>query len=293
MTGSPESEVELGQVSTISPGASSNAPGEIVRTPFGRRIIGGGLRSATLQGLLGFVLLGIVWEFLGRTNFSPLIISPLTEVFTTAYDQWQLGILQRDITTSLQEFAYGFALAAVVGIAVGLVMAISTTVRNLVDPLLSAAFATPVIGLAPMFIIAFGIGMTSKVVIVFLLAVLPITISTNAGIRATDQAFVDTARAFCARRHQIFTKILLPASLSFIVAGLRLGVGRGLIGIVAGEFFGSSAGLGYRMVIGSQAYDPALVWMAILILAGTGVLSTVALQQLERRLAPWRRLEIK
>jgi ABC-type nitrate/sulfonate/bicarbonate transport system permease component len=161
-------------------------------------------------------------------------------------------------------------------------------VRDYIDPLVSALYATPVIGLAPLFIIWFGIGINSKIAVVFLLAILPIIINTESGIRTVDPHLIETARAFSARRSQIFLKVLLPGALPQIVTGLRLGVGRGLLGVVAGELFAAQAGLGYLIVASSQLFNPAGVFVGITALAFAGILSMVLLRRLERKLAPWR-----
>jgi NitT/TauT family transport system permease protein len=138
-----------------------------------------------------------------------------------------------------------------------------------------------------------GIGPSSKVAVAFLLAVLPIIINTSAGIRTTDQNLVDVARSFAARRGQVFRKILIPYALPFIIAGLRLGVGRAIIGVVVGEFFGTRAGLGYLILTSSQLFDTSALFVAVVILAGAGILSVIGLQKLERWLAPWREYAVR
>jgi NitT/TauT family transport system permease protein len=179
-------------------------------------------------------------------------------------------------------------MAVVVGITIGLFMGASRRVRDYLDPLVSALYATPMIALAPLFILWFGIGVNSKIAVVFVLAVLPIVINTETGIRTVDPHLVETARAFSAGRAQIFRKVMLPAALPTIVTGLRLGVGRGLIGVVAGELFAAQAGLGYLVVASSQLFNPAGVFVGITALAGAGVLAMVLLRRVERKLAPWR-----
>src|SRR5262249_18049183 len=146
---------------------------------------------------------------------------------------------------SLNEFLVGFVIAAVFGILLGVAIASSDAVRDFIDPWVSAVYATPTVALAPLFIFIFGIDAPSKMAVVFLLAVFPVIINRAAAIRSTDQAFTDAESSFSATRTQIFTKVLLPSALPFIVAGLRLGIGRGLVGVVVGEFIGARAGLGY------------------------------------------------
>ena len=172
-------------------------------------------------------------------------------------------------------------------------IASSETVKDVVDPWVSAVYATPTVALAPLFIFIFGIDAPSKMAVVFLLAVFPIVINTATGIRSTEQIYIDAARSFSANRRQIFTTVLIPSSLPFIVAGLRLGIGRGLVGVVVGEFIGARAGLGYLIFRSSQGFYIDTMWAGVFLLAGTGVLSVILLQKVERRMAPWRRFELK
>jgi len=144
-----------------------------------------------------------------------------------------------------------------------------------------------------MFIFMFGIDAASKVAVVFLLAVFPIVINTATGMRSTEQVYIEAARSFGANRRQIFMKVLIPSALPFIVAGLRLGIGRGLVGVVVGEFIGARAGLGYLIFRSSQGFAIDAMWVGVFLLAGTGVISVIVLQNVERRLAPWREFQLK
>ncbi len=191
------------------------------------------------------------------------------------------------------ERLWGFLLAAAIGIVLGILIATSDTVHDFVDPWISALYSTPTVALAPLFIVIFGIDTPSKIAVVFLLAVFPIVINTATGIRATDNVYLEAARSFCASRNQIFTKVLIPSALPFIVAGLRLGIGRGLVGVVVGELFGARGGLGFLILTSSQVFDTAGLWVGVFVLAGTGILSVLLLQKLERRMAPWREFEFK
>jgi ABC-type nitrate/sulfonate/bicarbonate transport system permease component len=237
--------------------------------------------TGAARALLSFIVVGALWELFGRLGVWPLVMAPLTKIFESAAKLWVAGQLQRHILISLNEFVWGYALAAALGIGLGLLIATNDVVRDFVDPWISAIYATPTVALAPLFII------------VFLLAFFPIVINVSTGVRATDRVFIEAAHSFCASRGQIFLKVLLPSALPFIVAGLRLGIGRGLIGVVVGELFGARGGLGYLVFTSSQLFDTAGLWVGVFILAGTGILSVVVLQKVERRLAPWREFEFK
>jgi NitT/TauT family transport system permease protein len=242
-----------------------------------------------IRGVTGIVVVGVAWELFAQIFMKNSIsVAPPSAVYHEYVRLIRNGQLWIDIKTSGEEFIVGYLLALALGVSIGLLMGGIRAVRDYLDPLVSALYATPVIGLAPLFIIWFGIGANSKIAVVFLLAILPIIINTESGIRTVDPHLIETARAFSARRSQIFRKILLPGALPQIVTGLRLGVGRGLLGVVAGELFAAQAGLGYLIVASSQLFNPAGVFVGITALAFAGILSMIALRRLERRLAPWR-----
>jgi ABC-type nitrate/sulfonate/bicarbonate transport system permease component len=249
--------------------------------------------NATFRGLLSLLMVGLVWEIAGRSGQWPLILAPISEIWAKFIQLAGTGELGRHILVSLNEFFVGFAIAAVFGIFLGIAIASSDAVKDFVDPWVSAVYATPTVALAPLFIFVFGIDAPSKMAVVFLLAVFPIVINTATGMRATDQVYIEAARSFSASRAQIFTKVLIPSSLPFIVAGLRLGIGRGLVGVVVGEFIGARAGLGYLIFRSSQGFQIDAMWVGVFLLAGTGVVAVSVLQRVERRLAPWRQFELK
>src|ERR671938_1883697 len=240
--------------------------------------------ASTVRGLLSLLLVGLVWEVAGRSGRWPLILAPISDIWIKFVQLAATGELGRHILVSLNEFFVGFAVAAVFGILLGVAIASSDAVKDFVDPWVSAVYATPTVALAPLFIFVFGIDAPSKMAVVFLLAVFPIVINTATGIRSTDQVYIEAARSFCASRLQTFRMVLIPSALPFIVAGLRLGIGRGLVGVVVGELFGARGGLGFLVLTSSQTFDTAGLWVGVFILAGTGILSVVILQKLERRM---------
>jgi ABC-type nitrate/sulfonate/bicarbonate transport system permease component len=248
---------------------------------------------STIRGLLSLVIVGLVWEIAGRTGRWPLILAPVSDIWTRFLQLSASGELQRHVVVSLNEFFIGFAVAAVLGVLLGIVIASSEAAKDFIDPWVSAVYATPTVALAPLFIFVFGIDAPSKMAVVFLLAIFPIVINTATGMRSTDQVYIEAARSFSASRTQIFTKVLIPSALPFIVAGLRLGIGRGLVGVVVGEFIGARAGLGYLIFRSSQSFQIDAMWVGVFLLAGTGVLAVSVLQRVERRMAPWRQFELK
>jgi ABC-type nitrate/sulfonate/bicarbonate transport system permease component len=246
-------------------------------------------RGAAVAAVLSLVVGLLLWEAVARfvVRDKLFLVAP-TEIVARSQQLLMSGELQKHTFTSSVEFVLGFAVAAVVGIGGGLLLGTSRSMRTICTPWVSAIYATPIVALSPLLILWFGLGLISKVVVVFIVSVFSVLVNTQAGIESADKGLVETAYAFGAKRRQIFTKVLLPSALPFIVAGLRLGIGRGLVGVVVAELFGATAGLGYMITVASQVFDMGALFAAVVILAGAGVLSTEAIKIVERRIAPWR-----
>ena len=245
-----------------------------------------------LRWIVSFAIAIALWELSARLLVANnLFFTPLSAVAVRAAELWASGELQTHIWVSFVEFAGGYALSVVVGILLGIVLAESTLVRGLVDPWISMLYATPIIALGPLFILWLGIGVASKIAIVFLTAVFPILINTVTGLTNTDRTLLEVARSFGATPRQIYTKVRLPAAVPFIIAGLRLSVARALVGVVVAELFGARAGLGFLILNAAQSFDTAGLFVGVLVLAIAGVVSVELLKWLEFKLAPWREQE--
>lgn len=235
------------------------------------------------------VLVGLaLWEVAGRylvknKLFLATPIQALEKIWATLLT----GELIHHSWVSAQEFIVGFTAACVAGILIGMVMASSERAADALNPWVSGIYATPVIAVAPLFILWFGIGIWSKVAVVISLVIFPVIINTEVGIRSADKQLIEMVRAFGASPVQIFWKVSLPAATPFILAGIRLGVGRGLIGVVVGELFGARAGLGFLIVQAAEVFDMPLLFAGIIVLAAAGILLTAAFRALERYLVPW------
>ena len=248
-----------------------------------------GLTTGRRRALISLGIGVVIWEFVARVIVEgTLFFVPITDVFQAGVEMTLSGELPHHAWVSFQEFAYGLILAIVVGVPLGLAIGVSSRVKDYVQPWISGLYSTPLIALAPLFILWLGIGLASKIAVVFIMALFPIVINTTAGIKNTDQTHIDVARAFGYSRPEIFRKVLLPSALSFIVTGFRLAVGRGIVAVVVAEFFGSRAGLGYLILVSSQSFAMDRLLLAVLVLAFTGILGIGLVGRLERRLAPWR-----
>jgi NitT/TauT family transport system permease protein len=241
---------------------------------------------------LSFLTAAILWELTAHfliTN--PILFSPLGSIALKAVELWQNGELQTHIWISFIEFAGGFSLAVAAGVVLGILLAASRTARDFFEPWVSMLYATPIIALSPLFILWLGIGVASKIAIVFLTAVFPILINTIAGLTATDRTLVEVARSFGASKAQIYLKIRIPAATPFILAGLRLSVARGLVGVVVAELSGARAGLGFLILTSAQNFDTAALFLGVIIFAIAGVASVGLLNWLEQSLASYRAQE--
>jgi NitT/TauT family transport system permease protein len=156
------------------------------------------------------------------------------------------------------------------------------------DPFISALYALPRSALLPILILWLGIGIRSKIAIVFLGAVFPILINAMAGVRTIDEMLLRCARSFGANDRQLFLTLAVPSSVPFIVTGLRLGVGRALVGIVVGELVAATAGIGYMMSVAGATFQTDKVYVGIMLLAGTGYVLTALLKRLESYFETWR-----
>jgi ABC-type nitrate/sulfonate/bicarbonate transport system permease component len=198
------------------------------------------------------------------------------------------GTLAHDAAVSGEEFVLGYLLAVGVGIPLGIAIGWYPKVSATLQPFVSGLYSTPKVALLPLMIIFLGIGLVSKVAIVFLQAVFQIIINTEAGVRSADESLLTAARSFGATDSQIFWTITLPSSVPFLLAGLRLAVGVGLIGVFVGELYGSTSGIGYLIVNAGSSFDTATVFVGTLIMTAFGIVATSLLRALENRFESWR-----
>jgi NitT/TauT family transport system permease protein len=246
------------------------------------------LRGIHVAGAVSVVAGLLLWEFLSRVVVaSPLFLAAPSQIIAAIYGLAKSGELWRHLGVSAVEFALGYVIACILGILAGLGMASSAVVKRVLQPWISGLYATPTLALAPLFILWFGIGVGSKVVVVILLVFFPVTINTEAGLRTTSERLIEMLRSFGATPRQIFFKLSLPSAVPFILAGLKLGIGRGLIGVVVAELFGSRAGLGRLISASADSFNMPDLFAGVVVLAVAGILMTAGFTWLEGRLVPW------
>jgi NitT/TauT family transport system permease protein len=244
-----------------------------------RPIIGG--------GTLVFVL--ALWELVTRSGLvDPLFLSSPSQVMLTGIKLFQDGEIWTHIRVSGSEFALGYALSAVVGIPLGLATGWYRRLSYLLGPFIDTLNAVPRLTLMPIIVIWFGIGIWSKAIVAFLGAVLPILISTYSGVKTNEVRFLRVARSFSASELKIFSSIILPGTVPFIFTGLKYGVGRALLGVVVGELYAATAGLGYMIGDAGDNFRTDIVFFGVLIFTVTGLVSVGVLNALERHFETWR-----
>ncbi len=268
-------------MATRAVGLKRRRPGLIA--PFFRK------REAVILGALGIFLFVAVWEAVVHLGLAdPAFISRPALVVHALRRQFLVGPLLEDLLVSLQEMALGFVLATVVGVLLGTAMGWYKNVEYTLDPFVWFLYSAPLVAFYPLFIIWLGLGFKTVVAMAFLLTVIPIAINTLTGVRSIDPVLVRAVRSFGGTNRDVFFKLVLPGAMPIILAGLRIGVGRALIGMMLGEMFGATAGLGYRAVYygGRLRTDDVLAPLVLVVILGIG--STQAIRLLEVLLTRWK-----
>jgi NitT/TauT family transport system permease protein len=246
-------------------------------------------RGAAVTRIListGFVLL--IWQLTAMVVTNRLLLVPPADVASALWKEVQQGSMATNAWATVTAVVTSFIVSVVIGIGIGLALASSRFLSLTGGPVLSALNSVPIIALAPLFVAWLGLGFASKFVLVLLVAVFPVVVTTEAGLRATDKPLIEAARSFNATSLQIFSTVTFPYALPFIVSGIRVAWARALVGIVVAEFFGSFAGFGFAIMSASQTFDTARVLGYVIVLGAMGLVGSVAFAALERRLAPWR-----
>lgn len=250
------------------------------------RVAGLRLREPVVLPLLTFVLVLVLWEAGSRLRwFNPFFFSSPTGVVAAGVEAVQSPDFWNDVWTSLTEFGLGYVLALFAGIAFGLVTGWYRRLALLVDPWLTGINATPRIALIPLIVLWLGLGLWSKVAVVFIGVFFPVALNTFHGVRTVDRNFFAVAQSFGASQRRLLLTIVLPATVPFIVTAARIGVGRGISGVVVAEFYNADAGLAHMIFQAGQQLrtDVVLFGTMVITLLAMGAFKLVA--SLENRVA--------
>jgi NitT/TauT family transport system permease protein len=242
-----------------------------------------------IVGSAGIIGLLLVWELVARLGLvDPIFMSSPTAVVRAGARLFVEGDVWADLRVSGTEFLLGYGLAALIGIPLGLATGWWRRLSFVLGPFIDTLNAVPRLTLLPLIIIWFGIGIWSKVMVVFLGAVIPILISTHSGVQTNEARFLKVARSFGASELKILSSIILPGTVPFIFTGLKYGVGRALLGVVVGELYAATAGVGYMIGSAGNTFQTDVVFFGILTFTIAGLAGVAVLDLLERRFEQWR-----
>jgi sulfonate transport system permease protein len=226
-----------------------------------------------------------LWEIAPRAGIADATYtSQPSRVIAAGAEIIRNGGFAHDVSVSLAEFAIGFALAVGIGVSLGLVLGQFPLLRYLLDPPIMAIYATPHLALLPIIIVWLGIGMQSKIAVAFVGGVIPIVVNTMAGVRAVDRSWITAARAFSAGQWDVFTKVILPASLPSVILGIRLGVSRAVLGVIVAEMYQSQAGVGNEIMRYGSEFRTDHLLFDVFMVSLFGFAATSAIRALEEKL---------
>lgn len=246
-----------------------------------------GVTLAILRAMALAVTLG-AWELTARLWVDPFWISQPSDVFPRLWDLANSGQLFDDTYTTVQEAFLGLVLGVVVGVAAGLLLARFQTMLRVLDPYIFGLYSLPRVALAPLFIIWFGLGLTSKVMMAFSIVFFIVLIACLDGVKSIDQNLVDMMKTMKASRRTIRRKVLVPSLLPWIMSSVRISVGMALVGAVVGELIGSQAGLGHYVARSSGLFDTTGLFAGLVALIVVAVALNEIVAVIDRRLFKWR-----
>jgi ABC-type nitrate/sulfonate/bicarbonate transport system permease component len=235
-----------------------------------------------------FVLLMSVWELVGRLT-NPLFFAPISDI-VVEFVRAILDPRERLLTAFLQTLSVllpGFLIASVLGVAIGILMGRRNLAYQILDPYVTILYNTPRVVLIPIFMLWLGTGATMKIIVVVLAAIFPVIVNTLLGVRDVSAQLTEPARSLKATERQLLHKVIFPATLPFIIAGIKLGLGRALTTVIVAELFVSVSGLGGMLHTAATSYQTAKMFVPVIILALLGILIDGLLSRLERATVRW------
>lgn len=242
-----------------------------------------------LLGALAVAIFFAAWQAIFLVvPFNPLFVSKPSAIFLGFVDLIESGDLAHDLSVSAVPFVYGFVAAVIVGVPLGIVMGWRPRVGYALDPLVTVFYASPLVALSPLVVIFFGVEVFGKTLIIFLLAVFPFILNAQAGVRAVDRLLINVVRSLGGGEWDLYRKVIFPSVLPYIVAASRIAVGRALIGVLVGEFFAASEGIGYAISRFGDIFSLDRMFACILVVMAIAVVLTEGIRWAERTAFPWR-----
>jgi ABC-type nitrate/sulfonate/bicarbonate transport system permease component len=243
-----------------------------------------------ILGTISVALFLVLWGLVGNTFqlINPMFMSAPSLVWKAAAQLFGSGEIWNDLRVSGTELLGSYLLAVFFAIPFGIMTGWYKRMSAIFDPFINAMNATPRVALLPLVIIWLGIGILSKVGIIFLGAVFPMLINTRDGVKTTPQNLLNAARSFGASEWIVFKTVVLPSTVPFILTGLRLGVGRGIVGVMVGELYAATAGIGFMITVAGATFQTDKVFVGVFIFALSGMILVELLTRIERRFDKWR-----
>jgi sulfonate transport system permease protein len=242
--------------------------------------------------LLSLLVVLAVWEFYGR-RVNPILFTYPTAIARAFLELAGSGELQSYMKESLLVLLYASVASVIVGVLIGVVMGRSLMVEWATDIYINALYSMPMVAMVPLIVLWFGFRVPAKVIIVFLFMVFPVLLNTYQGVKDVDRNLQEVARSFCSSERQLWYHLIIPSAIPFIIVGVRLAIGRGLVGMIIAEFYTSVTGLGYMIVRYANALetDKLFVPIVVVMVLGVGLMSFA--KWVEGRIAPWRNSDEK
>ena len=242
------------------------------------------VRIASLLAVLG------LWEVYGR-SVNKALFAPPSRVLSAGLEMTASGELWSYLQGSLLVLAIGFAISLLIGIPLGVALARSKYLHYTLDWYIDAFNSTPNVALVPLLTLLFGFDLQAKVIVVVISAIFAVIVNTEQGVRNVDRRLLEVARSFRSTERQLWGDVIIPSALPYIAAGLRLAVGRALVGMVVAEFFTSITGIGYLIVRYGNSFQPDHLLVPIVVVMALGIILTALTRRIERGIAPWTKAE--
>ena len=243
-----------------------------------------------ILGAAAVVIFLVIWELVGNVLqlINPMFMSAPSLILSAAVQLFGSGEIYNDLYVSGVELFWGYLLSAIVAVPFGIMVGWYKRASYIFDPFINAMNATPRVALLPLVIIWLGIGILSKVGIIFLGAVFPIMINARDGVKTTPYNLLTAARSFGASEWIVFKSVVFPSTIPFILSGLRLGLGRAIVGVMVGELYAATAGIGFMITVAGATFQTDKVFVGVLVFALTGMSGMELLTRVERRFDTWR-----
>ncbi len=248
------------------------------------------MSKKTLVRLASLAVVLILWEFYGR-RVNPILFTYPTAVARAFFELAASGELASYMRESLMVLAYATVASIVAGVLFGVLMGRFATIEWATDMYVSALYSMPMVAVVPLIVLWFGFKVPAKVIIVFLFMVFPVLLNTFEGVKNVDRNLQEVARSFCSSERQLWRHLIIPSAVPFIVAGIRLAIGRGLVGMIIAEFYTSITGLGYMIVRYANAFETDKLFVPIVVVMILGIGLMWLAKWIEVRIAPWRRFD--